>query len=141
MLIAHPELYNVGYGFWISPVKFGAVTARAADRQGSISGNKSTWIHLIDQKKTVIIFSNSDATNINEMREKFVLSSLNQPLNLPVDAENRANPKRFKKFQPISGNVGNRFAPDSQCRALFEGFRHFKRCGQKFFGRFLRFGI
>ena len=76
MLTPRPELSSVGYGFWISPVKFGAVTARAADRQGEISGNKASWIHLIDQKKTVIILSNSDATDINEMRAKFVSASL-----------------------------------------------------------------
>ena len=62
MLVPRPELYSVGYGFWISPVQFGAIKARAADRQGEISGNRATWIHLIDQKKTVIILSNSNAT-------------------------------------------------------------------------------
>ncbi|MEO8074151.1 MAG: serine hydrolase domain-containing protein, partial [Acidobacteriota bacterium] len=81
MLTAHPALYNVGYGFWISPVQFGAIKAIAADRQGSIAGSNATWIHLIDQKKTIIILANSDAANINEMREKFVLASLAQPLN------------------------------------------------------------
>lgn len=84
MLVARPKLSYVGYGFWISPLKFGAVTARAADRRGSIFGSNATWIHLIDQKKTVIIFSNTDATDINEMREKFVLAALNQPIGLPV---------------------------------------------------------
>jgi len=83
MLVARPELYSVGYGFWISPVQFGAIKARAADRQGEISGNKASWIHLIDQKKTVIILSNSDATDINEMRAKFVSASLAQSVDLP----------------------------------------------------------
>ncbi len=83
MLTAHPALYNVGYGFWISPVQFGAIKTLAADRQGAISGSNATWIHLIEQKKTVIILANSDAANINEMREKFVLASLAQPINLP----------------------------------------------------------
>lgn len=84
MLVPRPALNSVGYGFWISPVKFGAVTARAADRQGSISGNNATWIHLPDQKKTVIIFSNTDASKINEMREKMVLATLGQPVSLPT---------------------------------------------------------
>lgn len=92
MLTPRPELYSVGYGFWISPVQFGAIKARAADRQGEISGNKASWIHLIDRKKTVIILSNSDATDINEMREKLVLASLEQPINLP----------QFKKAQIVN---------------------------------------
>lgn len=94
MLVSRPELYSVGYGFWISPVQFGAIKARAADRQGEISGNKATWIHLIDRKKTVIILSNSDATDINEMRSKFVLASLAQPVDLP----------QFQKTRTIDGN-------------------------------------
>lgn len=32
MLTPRPELASVGYGFWISPVQFGAIKARAADR-------------------------------------------------------------------------------------------------------------
>ena len=95
MLVPRPELYSVGYGFWISPVKFGAITARAADRQGEISGNKASWIHLIDQKKTVIILSNSDATDINEMRAKLVSASLAQFVDLP----------KFEKKQ--STNINN----------------------------------
>lgn len=94
MLVPRPELYSVGYGFWISPVQFGAVKARAADRQGEISGNKASWIHLIDQKKTVIILSNSDATDINEMRSKFVSASLAQPVDLP----------QFQKKQSTGGS-------------------------------------
>lgn len=84
MLVPRPELASVGYGFWISPVQFGAIKARAADRQGGISGSTATWIHLIDQKKTVIILSNSDATDINEMRAEFVAASLAQPVDLPA---------------------------------------------------------
>lgn len=97
MLVSRPELYSVGYGFWISPVKFGAITARAADRRGSISGNNATWIHLIDQNKTVIIFSNTDATDINEMREKFVLAALNQPTGLPPAAKAKFTPETDSK--------------------------------------------
>ena len=83
MLTPRAELYSVGYGFWISPVRFGAITALAADRQGEISGNKAIWIHLIDKKKTIIILSNSNSTDINEMRAKFVSASLAQPIEIP----------------------------------------------------------
>ena len=116
MLTAHPELYNVGYGFWISPVKFGAVTARAADRQGSISGSNTTWIHLIDQKKTVIIFSNTDATNINEMREKFALATLNQPVNLPVAAKTAPIQNDSKNLSRLAGTwqIDLRPTPDAE---------------------------
>ncbi len=97
MLVSRPKLSSVGYGFWISPVKFGAITARSADRQGSIFGSNATWIHLLDQKKTVIVFSNTDATNINELREKFVLAVLNQPISLPAVGKAESSPQADSK--------------------------------------------
>lgn len=83
MLTPNPALYSVGYGFWISSVKFGAIETLAADRQGDISGSKASWIHLINENKTVIILANSDAVNINEMREKLAMVSLKQKVELP----------------------------------------------------------
>lgn len=84
MMTPRPDLYSVGYGFWISEVEFGAVKALAADRQGDISGSKGSWLHLIDQNKTFIILANSDATDINEMRTQLLLVSLKQNVNIPM---------------------------------------------------------
>lgn len=114
MLTAHPALYNVGYGFWISPVQFGAIKTLAADRQGAISGSNATWIHLIEQKKTVIILANSDAANINEMREKFVLASLAQPINLPQFKKPQTN--NSQNLSQIQGTweIDLRPTPNSQ---------------------------
>lgn len=72
MLTAYPELYNVAYGFWVSDMTFGKVKTVGADRQGSIWGSNTTWLHLIPENKVVIIFSNTNATDINSLREALV---------------------------------------------------------------------
>jgi CubicO group peptidase (beta-lactamase class C family) len=76
MLTPYPNLFNVAYGFWVSDVTFNNIVTKVADRQGAIMGSNTTWAHLIKENITVIIFSNTNATNINEMREKLILRSL-----------------------------------------------------------------
>jgi len=83
MLTSNPQLYYVGIGFWISPAKFGTVESKVADRRGNIGGINTNWYHLIEQNKTILIFANTDATDLVEMREKFALISLDQPFTLP----------------------------------------------------------
>lgn len=79
MLTPYPALWNVAYGFWVTDNKYGNLTCKAADRQGSIQGSNSSWLHLIRENISVIIFSNTNATNLNELREELVLATLKQP--------------------------------------------------------------
>ncbi|TDH23528.1 class A beta-lactamase-related serine hydrolase [Segetibacter sp. 3557_3] len=83
MLTSYPKLWSVAYGFWVTENKYGNIKARAADRQGAMTGSNTSWLHLVDQNITVIIFSNTNATPINELREKLTLAALNQPYELP----------------------------------------------------------
>lgn len=78
MLTAYPELYYVAYGFWVSDAQFGTVKTKVADRQGAIQGSNVTWLHLIPENQTVIILSNTNSTNLNELREELVKVSLAQ---------------------------------------------------------------
>ena len=82
MLTAYPQLWGVAIGFWVNPVEFGTVKSTVADRRGSIGGINTNWIHLREQGKTILIFSNTDATDLVEMREKFALAVLKQPVKL-----------------------------------------------------------
>lgn len=76
MLKPNPELWNVAYGFWVSENEYLGKKYWCADRQGSISGSNTTWLHLIKENKTVIIFGNSDAINLNDLRTELVEISL-----------------------------------------------------------------
>jgi CubicO group peptidase (beta-lactamase class C family) len=94
MLTPYPELWSVAYGFWVTDNQYGGLKLRAADRQGAIMGNNTTWLHLISDNITVIIFSNTNATPINEMREKLVLATLGQPFALPARKEDHTRTSR-----------------------------------------------
>lgn len=78
MLSSYPQLYNVAYGFWVSEVELGKTKTIAADRQGAIMGSNTTWLHLIPENKTIIIFSNTNATNINQLRNDLATIFINQ---------------------------------------------------------------
>jgi hypothetical protein len=50
------------------------------DRRGGISGSNIAWYHFINENKTIIVFSNSNAADVIEIREKLALAMLNQPV-------------------------------------------------------------
>jgi CubicO group peptidase (beta-lactamase class C family) len=76
MLTPYPELYGVAYGFWVYELELEGKKYRAADRQGSIWGSNATWLHLIDAQKTVIILSNTNISDLGEIRNKLLGVSL-----------------------------------------------------------------
>ena len=68
MLKAYPELGDVAFGFWVYPKTFGKINTLLAERQGGGYGFHSNWIHLIDKDVTLILLSNTDAVDLNNMR-------------------------------------------------------------------------
>ncbi|AYQ33708.1 serine hydrolase [Runella sp. SP2] len=76
MLKSYPELWYVAYGFWVSENTFAGKKIQCADRQGSISGSNMSWLHLINENRTFIVFSNTDATKLNDLRAELVETSL-----------------------------------------------------------------
>lgn len=78
MLTPYPELYGVAYGFWVSDNEFGKKTYRVANRQGSIWGANANWLHLLNENKTFLVLSNTNATNLTELTEQLVLISTGQ---------------------------------------------------------------
>ncbi|UPT69172.1 MAG: beta-lactamase family protein [Sphingobacteriales bacterium JAD_PAG50586_3] len=78
MLTPYPELYQVAYGFWVYEPVFGTQKIKVANRQGSIWGANANWLHLIDANKTIIVLSNTNATNLPEFTEQLVLIATGQ---------------------------------------------------------------
>jgi hypothetical protein len=76
MMTPYPALYNVAYGLWVSQQKFGEKTYKVANRQGSIWGANAYWIHIMDNNITIIILSNTNATNLHILAEEFVLETM-----------------------------------------------------------------
>lgn len=78
MLTPYPDLYQVAYGFWVYEQTFGSQKLKVANRQGSIWGANANWLHLIDGNKTIIVLSNTNATNLPELTDQLVLIATGQ---------------------------------------------------------------
>ncbi|MBX7044034.1 MAG: beta-lactamase family protein [Ignavibacteria bacterium] len=74
MLTPYPELYGVAYGFWVTENTFGGNVCKTANRQGSIWGANANWLHIMNNNKTFIVLSNTNATDLPEFTEQLVLN-------------------------------------------------------------------
>jgi CubicO group peptidase (beta-lactamase class C family) len=83
MLTPYPELYGVAYGFWVSEATFGDQTFKVANRLGSIWGANAIWLHLLDNKKTFIVLSNTNGTNLLDLTAQLVLLATGQKTRMP----------------------------------------------------------
>lgn len=70
MTTSYPQLWGVAYSFWVNEQTFGKTKKRVMDRRGSIGGNNAAWYHFINDNKTIIVLSNSNAADVVEIREK-----------------------------------------------------------------------
>lgn len=77
MTTSYPELWGVAYSFWVNEQSFGTIKTRVMDRRGSIGGANTAWYHFINENKTIIVFSNSNAADVVEIREKIAVALLN----------------------------------------------------------------
>jgi len=75
MLKFYPELGYAAYGLWGSD-GYGNFAEKFYYRTGGILGANSNWIHTIQNKKTIIVLSNTNATNLFELSEKLYLASI-----------------------------------------------------------------
>jgi teichoic acid D-alanine hydrolase len=75
MLTFYPELGYTAYGMWGSD-GYGNFTEKFYYRTGGILGANSNWIRTIQNKKSIIVLSNTNATNLFELSEKLYLASI-----------------------------------------------------------------
>jgi teichoic acid D-alanine hydrolase len=78
LLIApNKKLNNVAFGVWYAS-GYGTFSKPFIYRTGGILGSCSNWIRTIDDKKSIIVFNNTNGTNLYEMSEQFYLISTGQ---------------------------------------------------------------
>jgi CubicO group peptidase (beta-lactamase class C family) len=82
MISPKKTLDNVAFGFWYAD-GYGIFNSKFVYRPGGILGSTSNWIHMLDNKKSIIVFSNTDATNLYEMSEQLYLISTGQKITIP----------------------------------------------------------
>lgn len=78
-LMLHPseKLTGVGLGVWYAE-GYGTFAKPFVYRTGGILGACSNWIHTLDDNKTIIVFNNTNGTNLYELSEQLYLVSKGQ---------------------------------------------------------------
>jgi CubicO group peptidase (beta-lactamase class C family) len=134
MLTPFPELYGVAFGFWVAENKFGNISTKVANRQGSIWGANVNWLHLIDKNKTFIVISNTNATNLQDLTEQLVLVGTGQKTTIP-ETKKIATSKNFD-LEKIKGTWVIDLRPDPNSEAYFKDFIITPTTGKGFSGEF-----
>ena len=134
MLTPYPELYGVAYGFWVTDNKYGTITSRTANRQGSIWGANTNWVRLIDNNKTVIVFSNTNATNLSELTEQLILVSTGQKSTIP--ATTKVNVTTTFSLDKVKGTWLLDLRPDPNSEPYLKDFIITPTTGKAFSGEF-----
>jgi CubicO group peptidase (beta-lactamase class C family) len=83
LLTIHPELGYTAYGLWGS-TGWGNFSEPFYYRTGAIMGSNANWIHTMEKGKTIIVLSNTNATNLYELSEKLYLLSIGEELEIPA---------------------------------------------------------
>lgn len=82
MLKPNEKLNGVAFGVWYAD-GYGTFSKPFIYRTGGILGACSNWIHTIDDKKTIIVFNNTNGTNLYELSEQLYLVSNGQKPSIP----------------------------------------------------------
>lgn len=135
MLSPHPELYGVAYGFWVTDNKYGTINSRTANRQGSIWGANTNWVHLIDNNKTIIVFSNTNATNLSELAEQLILVSTGQKSTI-TKTTTKTNSETTFDLDKIKGIWLLDLRPDPNSEPYLKDFIITPTSGKAFSGEF-----
>jgi hypothetical protein len=72
LLTLHPDLGYTAYGLWGS-TGWGTFSEPFYYRTGGIQGSTANWIRTMETGKTILVLSNTNATNLFELSEQLYL--------------------------------------------------------------------
>lgn len=119
MLAPNKKLNDVAFGVWYAS-GYGTFSKPFIYRTGGILGSCSNWIHTIDDKKSIIVFNNTNATNLYELSEQLYLVSNGQPTTIP--AVKQAAPTKELDFENIKGTWTIDLRPTPNSEAYLRDF-------------------
>lgn len=65
LLTPHPELYGVSLSLWVYEQEIAGKNYTIINRQGSIQGSNTVWMHVWESDVVVIVLSNTNGVNTN----------------------------------------------------------------------------
>ncbi len=119
MLAPNKKLNDVAFGVWYAS-GYGAFSKPFIYRTGGILGSCSNWIHTMDDKKSIIVFNNTNATNLYELSEQLYLVSNGQKATIP-EAKVTAQPIAIN-FENIKGTWSIDLRPTPNSEAYLRDF-------------------
>jgi CubicO group peptidase (beta-lactamase class C family) len=84
MILPNKQLNDVAFGVWYAS-GYGIFSKPFIYRTGGILGASSNWIHTIDDRKSIIVFSNTNATNLYALSEQLYLVSTGQKTTISAE--------------------------------------------------------
>jgi CubicO group peptidase (beta-lactamase class C family) len=118
--------YSDGYGILNKPFTY---------RTGGLLGSCSNWIHSIDDKKTIIVFNNTDGTNLYEFSEQLYLVSKGQKATIPL-IKKQENIKNTLNLDKVKGTWLLDLRPDPNSEPYLKDFILTPTKGKEFEGEF-----
>ncbi|MEY4902332.1 MAG: hypothetical protein RLZZ292_147 [Bacteroidota bacterium] len=70
MLTPYPQFWNTAYSVWVTKQTIGKNDYKVVERYGSIQGANTLLAHFLEQNTTIILFSNTNATNLGEFKNE-----------------------------------------------------------------------
>lgn len=118
--------YSEGYGTFNKPFIY---------RTGGLLGSCSNWIHSIEDKKTIIVFNNTDGTNLYEFSEQLYLVSTGQKATIPF-IKKQENSGDILNLDKVKGTWLLDLRPDPNSEPYLKDFILTPTKGKEFEGEF-----
>lgn len=118
--------YSDGYGTFNKPFTY---------RTGGLLGSCSNWIHSIDDKKTIIVFNNTNGTNLYEFSEQLYLVSTGQKPTIPL-TQKQDNSSNTLNLDKVKGTWLLDLRPDPNSEPYLKEFIITPTKGKEFEGEF-----
>lgn len=118
--------YSDGYGTFNKPFTY---------RTGGLLGSCSNWIHSIDDKKTIIVFNNTNGTNLYELSEQLYLVSTGQKATIPVIKKQETSSNKLD-LDKVKGTWLLDLRPDPNSEPYLRDFIITPTKGKEFEGEF-----
>ncbi len=134
LLIApNKNLNNVAFGVWYAG-GYGVFNKPFIYRTGGILGACSNWIHTMDDRKSIIIFNNTNGTNLYEMSEQLYLVSTGQKAKIPETK--KIEKIKIFDFDKVKGTWVIDLRPNPNSEAYLKDFIITPTTGKAFAGEF-----
>lgn len=121
-------------GLWYSS-GYGTLSRPFVYRTGGLLGSCSNWIHSIDDKKTIIVFNNTDGTNLYEFSEQLYLVSTGQKATVPI-LKKQENSNNTVNLEKVKGTWLLDLRPDPNSEPYLKDFIVNPTTGKGFDGEF-----